>query len=104
MTNRFKHDKALPKLDDVRWELIQESLRRCEGNCKDAARMVGISDRTLYREMRDRGLQNTHEKLRETAQQALDQAKGNAKKASQLLGRSDNYVEHFILRGKVSRS
>ena len=44
---------VLPTLEDAEKELIAEALRRFEGNRRQTARALGISERTLYRKIRE---------------------------------------------------
>lgn len=46
-------DEDLPTLEDAERELISEALRRFDGNRRRTARALGISERTLYRKIRD---------------------------------------------------
>lgn len=41
---------------DVQLDLIQRTLKECGGNRKDAAAKLGISERTLYRKIKEHGL------------------------------------------------
>jgi two-component system response regulator HydG len=43
-------------LDDVERFYIAETLKLTEGNREEAARMLGIGERTLYRKIKDYGL------------------------------------------------
>ena len=42
---------ALPTVADAERDLIVEALRRTEGNRREAARLLGLSERTLYRKI-----------------------------------------------------
>ncbi len=44
---------TLPTLEDAEKELIAEALRRFDGNRRQTARALGISERTLYRKIRE---------------------------------------------------
>lgn len=44
---------SLPTLEDAEKELIAEALRRFDGNRRQTARALGISERTLYRKIRE---------------------------------------------------
>jgi DNA-binding NtrC family response regulator len=46
-------DQALPTLEDAERQLITEALKRFEGNRRQTARALGISERTLYRKLKD---------------------------------------------------
>ncbi|MFN3595977.1 MAG: helix-turn-helix domain-containing protein, partial [Rubricoccaceae bacterium] len=43
----------LPTIADAEEELIREALRRFDGNRRLTAEALGISERTLYRKLRD---------------------------------------------------
>jgi DNA-binding NtrC family response regulator len=43
-------------LEDTNRELMREALERCGGNRKVAAAQLGISERTLYRKIKEYGL------------------------------------------------
>ena len=44
------------RIEDVSRELMKETLEQCDGNRKAAAQRLGISERTLYRKIKDYGL------------------------------------------------
>lgn len=44
---------ALPTLEEAEEDLIRRALRRFEGNRRQTARALGISERTLYRKLKD---------------------------------------------------
>ena len=44
------------RVGELMREQISDSLNKCGGNIKKAAQMLGISDRTLYRRMKQYGL------------------------------------------------
>ena len=46
-------EEPLPTLEDAERELIVEALRRFDGNRRQTARALGISERTLYRKIRE---------------------------------------------------
>jgi DNA-binding NtrC family response regulator len=46
-------DAPIPRLEDVERRLIAEALRRYEGNRRRAAAALGISERTLYRKIKE---------------------------------------------------
>ena len=52
------HDGQLPTKDDLERELIRKALIRFNGHRKQAADQIGISERTLYRKIKDYGLDN----------------------------------------------
>ena len=43
----------LPTMEEAETALIREALRRYDGNRRRAAEVLGISERTLYRKIRD---------------------------------------------------
>jgi DNA-binding NtrC family response regulator len=43
-------------IKDAQLELIQRTLKECDGNRKEAAAKLGISERTLYRKIKEYGL------------------------------------------------
>ena len=46
-------DAPLPTLVSAERDLIVEALRRTDGNRREAARMLGLSERTLYRKINE---------------------------------------------------
>ncbi len=46
-------DSPLPTLEDAERQLINEALRRFDGNRRQTARALGISERTLYRKLKE---------------------------------------------------
>ncbi len=46
-------EEPLPTLEDAERRLIAEALRRFEGNRRQTARALGISERTLYRKLKE---------------------------------------------------
>ncbi len=46
-------DRALPTIEEAEKSLIAEALKRFEGNRRQTARTLGISERTLYRKLQD---------------------------------------------------
>ncbi|PSQ68793.1 MAG: sigma-54-dependent Fis family transcriptional regulator, partial [Bacteroidetes bacterium QH_2_67_10] len=46
-------EQALPTLEEAEEDLIRQALRRFEGNRRRTARALGISERTLYRKLKD---------------------------------------------------
>jgi len=46
-------DDALPTLDEAEEDLIRRALQRFDGNRRRTARALGISERTLYRKLKD---------------------------------------------------
>ncbi|RMF62057.1 MAG: sigma-54-dependent Fis family transcriptional regulator [Bacteroidetes bacterium] len=46
-------EKPLPTLEDAERQLIAEALRRFDGNRRQTARALGISERTLYRKLKE---------------------------------------------------
>ncbi|GIV60186.1 MAG: hypothetical protein KatS3mg043_1275 [Rhodothermaceae bacterium] len=46
-------EKPLPTLEDAERQLITEALRRFDGNRRQTARALGISERTLYRKLKE---------------------------------------------------
>ncbi len=46
----------LQSLEDTQREMIEQTLERCNGNRKAAAAQLGISERTLYRKIKEYGL------------------------------------------------
>ena len=57
-SDRFTEDQTLPTLDQLTDELIDESVRRHDGNLSLAAKALGISRQTLYRRLRQRERSN----------------------------------------------
>lgn len=52
------HDGQLPTKDDLERELIRKALIRFNGHRKQAADQIGVSERTLYRKIKEYGLDN----------------------------------------------
>ena len=52
------HDGQLPTKDDLERELIRKALIRFNGHRKQAADQIGISERTLYRKIKEYGLED----------------------------------------------
>ena len=48
-----EENDALPTLEEAEEHLIRQALRRFEGNRRQTARALGISERTLYRKLKD---------------------------------------------------
>jgi len=46
-------DRPLPTLEEAERQLIDEALRRFGGNRRQTARALGISERTLYRKLKE---------------------------------------------------
>ena len=46
-------EDRMPTLEDAEKELISDALKRYDGNRRQAARALGISERTLYRKIKD---------------------------------------------------
>ncbi len=66
-------------LTEVERYYIEQALQLTEGNREEAARMLGIGERTLYRVIQDW-------KLRDKIRQALKDANSNVEEAARLLG------------------
>jgi DNA-binding NtrC family response regulator len=49
----IREDRPLPTLEDAERQLIDEALRRFGGNRRQTARALGISERTLYRKLKE---------------------------------------------------
>lgn len=56
--NDETRDGQLPTKDDLERELIRKALIRFNGHRKQAADQIGISERTLYRKIKEYGLDN----------------------------------------------
>ena len=76
-------------LTEVERYYIEEALQLTEGNREEAARLLAIGERTLYRIMQDWKLQD---KIRE----ALKQAGGRSEAAARTLGMSAPSLERKI--------
>jgi DNA-binding NtrC family response regulator len=46
-------DEELPTLEEAEEQLIRRALERFEGNRRKTAEALGISERTLYRKIKD---------------------------------------------------
>jgi two-component system response regulator HydG len=66
-------------LREVERYYMEKSLEMTSGNREEAARMLGIGERTLYRSIQDW-------KLQDKIKEAIDGAGGNLDKAAQALG------------------
>ena len=69
----INHEQRIPEIEEIQTvevleentlnleitekRLIQEALKRCNYNRKKAAQELGISDRTLYRKIKDYGIE-----------------------------------------------
>jgi DNA-binding NtrC family response regulator len=49
-------DSKLPRLEELERKHIQIALEACSGHRGNAARALGISERSLYRKLREHGL------------------------------------------------
>ncbi|HLJ96943.1 MAG TPA: sigma 54-interacting transcriptional regulator [Gemmataceae bacterium] len=76
-------------LTEVERYFMERALERTNGNREEAARMLGIGERTLYRIIQDWKLQD---KIRD----ALQQANGNTAQAAQALGLSEQTLVRKI--------
>src|SRR5262249_40862874 len=66
------------RLTEIEYYFIEQTLQLTEGNREEAARLLGIGERTLYRIMQDW-------KLRERIRLALEEAQGNTAEAAKRL-------------------
>ncbi len=57
LANGIAEDDPLPTLQEAERMLIAEALRRFEGNRRQTARTLGISERTLYRKLKEYDLE-----------------------------------------------
>jgi two-component system response regulator HydG len=78
-------------LNEVERHYIEKALELTEGNREEAARMLGIGERTLYRVIQDW-------KLQDQIRQALTEAGGNLEEAAKLLG-----VKEPMLQRKIKK-
>jgi two-component system response regulator HydG len=76
-------------LTEVERYYIQRTLEMTEGNREEAARLLGIGERTLYRIIQEW-------KLQDTIRQALQEAGGNLPEASKRLGMKEQSLERKI--------
>lgn len=53
LAGALRHGLPLPTMDEAERALIQEGLRRYEGNRRLTAEALGISERTLYRKIKE---------------------------------------------------
>ena len=56
LPNDTQHYTTATNIKDAQLDLIQRTLRECGGNRKEAASKLGISERTLYRKIKEYGL------------------------------------------------
>ena len=78
-------------LSEVERYYMEQALELTQGKREEAARMLGIGERTLYRVIQDW-------KLQDTISQALNQAGGNVEEAARHLG-----IKEESLRRKVKK-
>jgi len=78
-------------LVEVERYYIEQALQLTQGNREEASRMLGIGERTLYRNMQEWKLQD---KVRE----ALKEADGDMKRAAAALGMTASVLERKIKR------
>ncbi len=78
-------------LSEVERYYVERALELTSGNREEAARMLGIGERTLYRVIQDW-------KLQDRIRQALTEAGGNLEEAARQLG-----MKEAVLRRKVKR-
>jgi two-component system response regulator HydG len=78
-------------LNEVERYYIEQSLQLTNGNREEAARMLGIGERTLYRVIQD---WKNQEKIRD----ALNKANGNVEEAARALG-----VKEPVLQRKIKK-
>src|SRR5438132_10556590 len=78
-------------LSEVERYYMEQALELTEGKREEAARMLGIGERTLYRVIQDW-------KLQDTISQALNQAGGNVEEAARHLG-----IREESLRRKIKK-
>jgi DNA-binding NtrC family response regulator len=46
-------EETIPTLEDAERELITKALKRYDGNRRQTAKALGISERTLYRKLKE---------------------------------------------------
>jgi two-component system response regulator HydG len=78
-------------LREVERYYIEQALQLTDGNREEAARMLGIGERTLYREIQDW-------KLQDRIRQVLEQAGGDVKRAARALN-----VKEQLLARKIKK-
>jgi two-component system response regulator HydG len=78
-------------LREVERYFIEQALQLTEGNREEAAKMLGIGERTLYREIQDW-------KLQDRIRKALDEAGGDVEQAAKALG-----VKEQLLQRKIKK-
>ena len=76
-------------LADIERFYIERTLERTNGNREEAARMLGIGERTLYRVIQDW-------KVQDKIRQALDEANGDVAAAAKALGMKASLLERKI--------
>jgi two-component system response regulator HydG len=81
-------------LTEVERYYMEKALELTDGNREEAARMLGIGERTLYRVMQDW-------KLQDKIRQALAEVNGDAAQAAQRLGMSEASLERKIKKWGV---
>jgi DNA-binding NtrC family response regulator len=53
----FLDGKEIPSIEEAEKFLIEQALKRYEGNRRKASEALGVSERTLYRKLDQYGLQ-----------------------------------------------
>src|SRR5205814_6780192 len=76
-------------LAEVERYYIEKTLERTAGNREEAAKLLGIGERTLYRVIRDW-------KVQDQIKEALDSASGNLAEAAKTLGMSAATLQRKI--------
>jgi two-component system, NtrC family, response regulator HydG len=84
-------------LAEVERYYMEQALQLTDGNREEAARMLGIGERTLYRDM-----QNW--KLQDKVATALDEAGGDIAAAAKLLGTSEPELQRKIKKWGLART
>jgi two-component system response regulator HydG len=76
-------------LNEVERYYIEQALQMTSGNREEAARMLGIGERTLYRVIQDW-------KMQDKIQQALQDAGGSMEEAAKHLGLSEAVLQRKV--------
>jgi two-component system response regulator HydG len=84
-------------LTEVERYYMQQALHITDGNREEAARMLGIGERTLYRNMQEW-------KLQDSIKTALHQSDGNLEKAAELLKMKPTLLERKIKKWGLQNS
>jgi two-component system response regulator HydG len=82
-------------LTEIERYYIEQTLEMFKGNREDAAKALGIGERTLYRQIQDW-------KMQDKIKQALEEANGNTAAAAQALGMTEAALERKLKKSGMA--